>query len=298
MLAPIAGLCAVAAVGYAWRRLACARFERDVAARRPVGPDGVVVGAGSIDIPRAGAPAVLLLHGGGDTPQTMGYLAAYLAERGYAVRAPLLPGHGRTLRDFATVTADALTAAVRAEYERLRAEHSWVAVIGLSMGGALALQLAGERDDIPALGLVAPYVAMPPRVRRAARLAPYWGVLQPYLRSTDMRSIHDPVEMEKSRAFGVFSAPALYALYTTVERATAALPHVSAPTLVIQSREDNRIAPADAERAFGRLGAPRKQLVWVEHAGHVLTVDYGRERVFGLLGDWLDRYREPARALA
>lgn len=298
MLGPIAGLCAAAAAGYAWRRIASARYEREVGARRPVGADGVVVGAGPIEIPRAGAPAVLLLHGGGDTPQTLGYLAAHLAERGYAVRAPLLPGHGRTLREFAAVTAEAWSEAVRAEYERLRAEHSWVAVVGLSMGGALAVQLAAERDDIPALGLVAPYVVMPPRVRRAARLAPLWGAVHPYLRSSDGLSIHDPVEMEKSRAYGVFSAPALHALYRTVERASAALPRVTAPTLVIQSREDNRIAPADAERAFARLGAQRKQLVWVERAGHVLTVDYGRDRVFDLLGEWLDRHREPARALA
>jgi esterase/lipase len=60
---------------------------------------------------------------------------------------------------------------------------------------------------------------------------------------------------------------------------------------MIQSREDNRIAPADAQRAFDRLGAREKKLIWTTGAGHVITVDYGKERVFELLADWLDQHR-------
>ena len=79
----------------------------------------------------------------------------------------------------------------------------------------------------------------------------------------------------------------LRTLRQVVADATAALPHVSAPSLVIQSREDNRISAASAERAFGMLGAAQKRLEWVEGAGHVITVDYGRERVFELTTEWL-----------
>jgi esterase/lipase len=61
---------------------------------------------------------------------------------------------------------------------------------------------------------------------------------------------------------------------------------------MIQSREDNRIAPADAQRAFDRLGAKEKRLVWTSGAGHVITVDYGRERVFELLAEWLEQHRD------
>jgi carboxylesterase len=85
----------------------------------------------------------------------------------------------------------------------------------------------------------------------------------------------------------VFTPAALRALRVTVRRAFALLPRVAAPTLVIQSREDNRITPTDARRAFDRIGAPDKELVWIEGAAHVITVDYGRERVFAMVGDWL-----------
>jgi carboxylesterase len=65
------------------------------------------------------------------------------------------------------------------------------------------------------------------------------------------------------------------------------LPGVRAPTLMIQSRGDNRIDASDAEAAFAALGASDKRLVWVDEGGHVITVDKGRERVLAAGGDWL-----------
>jgi carboxylesterase len=277
-----------------WRRSHLRRLERDCLDRRPLGPDGIIIGAQPFELTAPGDRAVLLIHGGGDTPQTLRYLADVLRVRGYTVRAPLLPGHGRTLRDFANVTADAWLDAVRFEYRALRARYPWVGVIGLSMGGALAVQLAAELDgELPVLGLVAPYLSIPPRVRRAARLAPVWGPMLPYVRSADSgRSIRDPGEEAKSLAYGIFTAAALRALTVTADRASAQLARVTAPTLLIPSREDNRIAPEACERCFGALGAREKRLVWIEGAGHIITVDRGRERVFEELADWLDQKRE------
>jgi carboxylesterase len=282
----------VAAIVVRWRVVT--RIEQMVGARLPVGSGGVITGAEGFDLPRDGAPAVLLLHGGGDTPQTLRQLANHLYAAGYAVDVPLLPGHGRTIREFAGVTADDWIATAREHYERMRKRHDWVAVVGLSMGGALAVQLAADDTELPALGLLAPYLAMPPVANRAAWCAPLWGLIVPYVQSANTLSVHDRSEAAKSLAYGVFSARALHQLRATVRRARSALPRVHAPTLVVQSREDNRIAVPDAEGAFAQLGAREKRLVWIEGAGHVITVDFGRDRVFSLIRDWLDAHRQAA----
>jgi carboxylesterase len=254
---------------------------------RPIGPDGIVVGAESFVLERPGAPAVLILHGGGDTPQTVRYLAEELYGRGLHVVAPLLPAHGRTIRDFSRLTADALTDAAFEHYHTLRERHARAGIIGVSMGGALAVQVAAATPDLPALGLVAPYLAMRPRATWLARTSRVWGVLVPAFGSSEGFSIRDPEERKKSLAYGAFTAAALRALYITVRRASAALPLVTAPTLVIQSREDNRIDAQDAERAFARLGAREKRLEWTVGAAHIITVDYGREHVIDLLASWM-----------
>lgn len=268
-----------------------ARAMRAITMRhRTLGPNGVVVGGEPFTLEAPGAPAVLLLHGGGDTPQTMRYLGEALHARGYHIEAPLLPGHGRSLAEFARVTADELTAAARESYDRLRAEHPRVAIAGLSMGGALAVQLAVEYTDIPALVLLAPYLAMPQRVERAARWAWAWGPVLTAVRSGDDASIHDPVERERGLAYGVFTPAGLRALRETVRRASAVLDRVQSPTLVIHSRGDNRISVADAERGFARLGAREKRLEWITGAGHVITVDYGRDAVIAAAAEWFDRW--------
>lgn len=254
----------------------------------PIGPDGIIVGAAGYELPRPGAAAVLVLHGAGDTPQTVRYLSEELYSRGFHVVAPLLPGHGRTIKEFSRITADALTDSAFASYHALRDRHPRVGIIGVSMGGALAIQVAAATPDLPALALVAPYLAMRPRAARLARTSRVWGVFVPAFGSSEGFSIRDPDERKKSLAYGAFTAGALRALYLTVQRALAALPRITAPTLVIQSREDNRIDPRDAERAFARLGAREKRLEWIVGAAHIITVDYGREHVIGLLASWME----------
>jgi carboxylesterase len=287
----LAVLAVVAATSYAlrWRHIRALTALVEARGRRS--PDGVIAGAEGFVLERAGAPALLLLHGAGDTPQTLRYLAAALHERGYHVEAPLLPGHGRSMREFAQLRADDLTDAAHREYRRMKDSHEWLGVIGLSMGGALAVQVAARAPELPALGLLVPYLAMPKNVERAATLSWIWGPLVPLVRSGDGLSVLDPDERNRSLAYGVFTPSALRALRETVRRAVDALPHVSAPTLVVHSRGDNRIGAADAEAAFARIGANEKRLQWIAGAAHVITVDYGREKVFEMVADWMDSHR-------
>ncbi|MDB4876502.1 MAG: putative esterase [Gemmatimonadetes bacterium] len=285
------GLVVVALVAVGWWRRAHLRAMIQLTERhRRLGPDGVVIGGEGFVLARADAPAVLLLHGAGDTPQTLRYLAGALHANGFHVAVPLLPGHGRSVRDFIRVTADQLTAAARSSYAALKSTHDWVGVIGLSMGGALAVQLAADDPQLPALGLAAPYLAMPRKIERAARLARLWGPLVPIVRSGEGLSVLDPVERDRNLAYGVFSAAGLRALRLTMRRAIDGAPRVAAPTLVVQSRQDNRISVAEAERAFARLGSREKRLEWVSGGAHIITVDYGRDEVIALLTAWMQTH--------
>ena len=271
-------------------------LERRQGQRRSIGGDGVMLGAQAIDLPVAGAHGVLLIHGAGDTPQSHAELARHLHGRGFSVRAPLLLGHGRELAALRDVTADKWIEQVRSEFERMRASHERVSLVGLSMGGALAILLAADSDDINSLVLLAPYVEMPPVVERLAKTATMWGWLVPYFSSQGEASIHDPAAAARALGHGIMTPEALRALADVVYRAERALPRVKAPALIIQSREDNRILPESAERAFARLGSPLKRFVWTSGAGHVITVDYGYQRVFELTTNWLEKNREPAAA--
>jgi carboxylesterase len=280
------------------RTRAAQRARNVVAKRLTLQPDGIVAGASPIDLPMSGSCGALLLHGFGDTPQTLGYLAAYLHTQGWAVRAPLLPGHGRTLDQFAASRARDWIEAGRAELESLRSRYEAVVIIGLSMGGSLATILAAESPDVRALVLLAPYLSMPTRLRRAASLHRLLGVFFPFLPGGGERSIRDPAEVARNLAYGFTTPRLVFELARVVRLGRTAAPRVTVPTLVVQSRQDNRIPPEAAERSFALFTARERQLVWTEGNGHVITVDYGRQAVFAAVADWLDKHaRDPRRLL-
>src|SRR5262245_3588478 len=109
-----------AVVAIVWfARLSRRRSWSAVPSAHRIGPDGIIAGAAGYELARPDAPAVLVFHGAGDTPQTVRYLSEELHARGFHVVAPLLPGHGRTIREFSRVTADALTTAAFESYHAL-----------------------------------------------------------------------------------------------------------------------------------------------------------------------------------
>jgi len=258
----------------------------------------VIRGAQTIDLQEEGSPGVLLLHGFGDTPQTLALLARKLHKSGYSLYAPLLPGHGRNMEAFGESRAADWIAASKSALTEMRGRHGSVSIVGLSMGGALAVLLAAELDDIPALVLIAPYLGMSRRLRLAASTHWAWEKFVGEVNSRDPRSIRDPIEREKNLAYGSITGRALFELSKVVKLARKSLPGVEAPTLIIQSREDPRCPPDVAEFALRALGAQEKKLIWTEGAGHIITVDYGRERVFTEVEAWLRTHTDRGAATA
>src|SRR5438876_2880070 len=117
-------------------------------------------GAETIDLQEEGSHGVLLLHGFGDTPQTLSLLARRLHKAGYSVFAPLLPGHGRTMDVFRRSHAEEWIDAANRALLSMRIRHDSISVVGLSMGGALAVLVASRDQAISALVLIAPYLGM------------------------------------------------------------------------------------------------------------------------------------------
>jgi carboxylesterase len=251
---------------------------------------GIRSGAETIDLQEGNSKGILLLHGFGDTPQTLALLAQHLHASGFDVKVPLLPGHGRNVDAFAASRRTDWLACARLELAEMQASHRTVSIAGLSMGGAIAAILAAESRDIKALVLIAPYLDLPATHRIASALHWIWGPIAGVQKSNSPRSILDPLERAKNLGYGAYTARLLYELWRLAAQARRVLPLITAPTLIIQSRADPRIAPSVAERAVSSLGAKEKKLSWAD-GGHIITVDTGRERVFAEVTDWLEQHQ-------
>ncbi len=256
---------------------------------------GTIPGAEGINLQEGNPHGIFLLHGFGDTPQTLRLMAHELHVSGYDVVAPLLPGHGRNVESFMRSRRTDWLACARVELARIRATHQSVALAGLSMGGALAAILAAETPDTPSLVLMAPYLDMTPKMKLAAATQVVWSSAAGARRSRSPSSILDPAESAKSLGYGVYSGRLLYELWRLSAMARRSLGEIVAPTLLIQSRMDPRVAASVAENALSAISAEEKKLVWVEGAGHVITVDYGRARVFEEVKRWITAHTPAKR---
>lgn len=206
------------------------------------------------------------------------------------MHAPLLPGHGRTIEEFHRSRARDWTAYARERYDFMADAYERVAIAGVSMGGAIAAIIAADAPRLSALVLLAPYVSMPRFVAAAVTLHRAWGPLVGPFRASSSRSILDPVERERNLAYGVTTASALRQLLGVARAGRRALGSITAPTLIVQSRLDNRVSPRVAQRVYRAIPAARKKLVFVERGGHILTVDHDRKRVAAEAGAWLNEH--------
>ena len=239
-----------------------------------VPPSPVLPGAEPVDLP-GGPVGVLLSHGFTGTTQSVRPWASYLAEAGLSVRAPRLPGHGTRWQDMnATGFADWYGEVERA-FDGLRARCSTVFVMGLSMGGVLALRLAELRPDEVA-GAVVVNTALTTD-RRDARFAPlvsrfvasFPGIGSDIKKPGVTELAYDRLPLR--------AAVSLQAAWPVVIRD---LGRIRCPVLAFRSREDH-VVPASSGAALlrGLAGGTVEERV-LEDSYHVATLDNDAPAVF------------------
>ena len=102
-----------------------------------------------------------MLHGFTGNPQSMRGLALALADAGFTVEMPLLPGHGTDISDMLPTRWKDWSEAAETAYDELAARSDSVVVVGLSMGGMLSVWLAQRHPEIAAIVVVNPLIAPP-----------------------------------------------------------------------------------------------------------------------------------------
>ncbi len=277
----------VVAVLWVQRHWRAMRAERRFRRRYPAGPDGVVIGAEARTYEAEASRAVLLLHGYNDSPASVDDVARRLHSRGWTVRVPLLPGHGRSYEAWDDWRANEAVTLVREEYAALRRAYSTVVIGGLSMGGALACWLAAEAE-VDGVLLFAPMLFVPRSMQVAVSTARIWSLVTQCIRGGGRRSLWDPEAQRRAVVYGCSTRRSLEALEAIARGVVPRLGFVKAPVLMCQSREDNRLPEDQSRHAYARIGSADKSAHWVSGAGHVVTMDFGWSAVADHVVEWLE----------
>jgi carboxylesterase len=221
-----------------------------------------------------GAHGVLVLHGLSGTPQSLRTLAEAFAAAGLTVELPLLPGHGTSPEDMAETTWTGWLDAAGSALRDLQGRCAKVVVAGLSMGGALALQLATVAPDLAGLILVNPGVGHVP-AEQLARLTAALDAGVAFVPGLG-GDIAEPGTTEL--AYDRLSIAAALSLAEPVERLRASLGEVRAPVLLFTSAVDH-VVPAEAGDAVATgVSGPVERIV-LARSFHVATLDHDRGEI-------------------
>jgi esterase/lipase len=253
----------------------------------PIAPRGVMPGAEPFGFPGGDGPdgrtGVLLVHGFTGTPMSMRSWGEHLAAEGFAVRCPLLPGHGTRWQDCNASTHDQWTTTVENAFDELAAVCDRVFVAGLSMGGTLATRLAEVRsDDVAGLLLVNP--ALLSRRLDVRLLLPMIARIAPS-RPPIASDIKKPGVTEL--AYPKLPTRALVQLTKLWAATRAELSRVTAPVIVFHSREDHVVEPVNSEILLAGVGSVDTTEVVLEDSYHVATLDNDAPVIFAGSVDWI-----------
>lgn len=217
---------------------------------------------------------VLLVHGFTGSPASMRPWGEALAERGWTVRVPRLPGHGTRWQDMNVTTWQDWYSEANRNLRELtnRCEH--VFVCGLSMGGALALRLAEEHgDEIAGLVLVNAAVHTERMDRHLLPIVKHVVGSFPGISNDIAKPGMDEVAYDRTP---LKAAHSMMQMWSIVKDDIAL---VRQPLLLFRSEQDNVVEASNAEWILTHVGSSDTEEVVLPESCHVATLDHDAQTI-------------------
>lgn len=237
----------------------------------------------------------MLVHGFEDSPYTMRNLGDLLAAEGHSVIAPLLPGHGTNVKDFARTRYEHWLTAVRELYARERVRHEHFFMIGFSMGGNLCLSVAAElKPEYAPTGIIC--IAAP--VSLYGFLNGRWLLRDPRLLLTGILknfithmtkatlAVAENVMIPWVGYSEAYTLATLHSFKLGIGRVKNRLYRIKAPTCLIHAVGDKTVHIENLHHIFRKISSTEKRAYVFKldenlSTHHVLTThQLAREKVF------------------
>ena len=228
------------------------------------------------------APCVVAFHGFTGTTTELRPLLDVLVERGFAVHAPLLTGHGSHPARLQDVTFDELLGEMQQELDVARKKYGQIVIAGFSLGSLVAMELAARKPEGllglvllgNALTLVPPVSAALGFVERRGWKLPDWYLLKVW--SSDVR---DPEQKKRISSYDRDPLRAALEVYRAGVRVSQRLPEITCPTLILHGARDRVCPSSNVARVAGALGTSDVRTRIYARSGHLIAADHDRADV-------------------
>ena len=211
---------------------------------------------------------ILLIHGFTGSPASMVPWGKEIAELGYTVRVPRLPGHGSRWQDMNLTTWEDWYSEAERNFQILKDQCDRVFVFGLSMGGSLTLRLAENHGDaISGIVLVNPAVHSE---RPDRHLLP---VISKFLGSFPGISNDIKKPGQDEVAYTKIPLKAAHSLSQLWKLVKADIDKVTQPLLLLRSEVDHIVEPSNGAWILNHVRSTDKTEIVLKDSYHVATLD-------------------------
>jgi carboxylesterase len=223
-----------------------------------------------------GNHGAVVLHGFTGNPASMRGVAEALADAGFHIEMPRLPGHGTAVDDMLPTRWADWAGEAEAAYQRLASRAAHIVVVGLSMGGALTLRLGADHAEIAGLVCINPVTQpqVPEIIDMLRGMVDGGTPVIPGIGS----DIADP-DSKESAYDGTPLEPLLSMLVDGIEPLSREYAGMQMPLLLMNSPQDHVVEPVQAQYLADNYGGPVERIT-LERSYHVATQDYDKELIF------------------
>ncbi|MDK2824165.1 MAG: carboxylesterase [Clostridia bacterium] len=223
----------------------------------------------------------LLIHGFTGSPGEMRPLGEFLHTKDYTVKGVLLPGHGTKVEDLARTNWQHWYEEVQKGYKSLKQSCEKIFIIGLSMGGDLALHLAANNKINGGIVSICAPIFL---IKKKAYLAP---ILKYFVKYSKKKSYSS--KNYESFWYDQYPISCTASLVKMLPIIKKELRRIMNPSLIIQSTLDKTVDPRSAQYIYDNIGSKEKEIYWLHNSGHIATLDTEREKVFLWIEEFIAR---------
>jgi carboxylesterase len=220
----------------------------------------------------------LLIHGFTGTPWVFQELKSYLEKKQVIVLDPLLPGHGTTPEDLNRTRWEQWAACATDNLDRLRLSCDSLFVIGLSMGGVIALHAAQNRTCEGVITMSAPF-------RFSRPMSAFIPILRLFKRTWKKSGPHE--HQQEEVGYDRYPLNALDQMMRMMRSVRKNMNRIRCPLLVFHSRGDRRVPVSNAGELLNAAASERKRTVILNHPCHVITKGQDQELILKTVWEFI-----------
>lgn len=218
--------------------------------------------------------AVIVLHEYLGSRDTLAYISNALEEAGFRVFAPNLKGHGGCYRELGAVKYEDWLEQIEIVYEEVSREYDSIFILGLSLGGLLALNLSRLGKDIKGIVLINPlysppfYFYLTPILRYIIKYVP---ALPPDVKERE-------VKCSQYSWISVANTAELLKLCRLTMREIDKIDS-ELPILMFKSTSDNRLSYLEGLDSFRAFPSRKKEFIILNDSYHLAVLDRDKELI-------------------